>query len=99
MIYLQVQDYMHWSKSQSVSDAIQDYRSYGHDVKNKILNDAIDNMSSGADPKEVIERLANTLTNKLLHYPTVALKTANDNSETLKLAREILGLDREDKQS
>ena len=99
MIYLQVQDYMHWSKSQSVSNAIKDYRNYGQDVKNKILDDAIDNLNSGADPKAVIERLANTLTNKLLHHPTVALKAANDNSETLKLAREILGLDQEDKQS
>jgi len=99
MIYLQAQDYMHWSKSQSATNAIQDYRSYGHDIKNTILNDAIDSMSSGADPKAVIERLANTLTNKLLHHPTVALKTANDNPETLKLAREILGLDQEDKQS
>jgi glutamyl-tRNA reductase len=99
MIYLQVQDYMHQSKSQSASNAMQDYRSYGNDVKNKILNDAIENISSGADPKVVVERLANKLTNKLLHHPTVALKTIDDNSATLKLAREILGLDQENKQS
>ncbi len=99
MIYLQVQDYMHWSKSQSVSNTIQDYRTYGHDVKNKILNDAIDSVSGGADPKAVMEHLANTLTNKLLHHPTVALKTATDNSEKLKIAQEILGLNQEDKQS
>jgi glutamyl-tRNA reductase len=39
-----------------------------------MLDEAIENMSSGADPKTVMERLANTLTNKLLHHPTVALK-------------------------
>ncbi len=99
MINLQLQDYMHRSKSQSASHAIQNYRSYGNDVKNKMLNEAIENMSSGADPKAVMERLANKLTNKLLHHPTVALKTIDDNSATLKLAREILGLDQENKQS
>jgi glutamyl-tRNA reductase len=44
-----------------------------------------------------MERLANKLTNKLLHHPTVALKTIDDNSVTLKLAREILGLDQGNK--
>ena len=96
MIYLQVREYMYWSKAQSVSNTIQDYRNYGNHIKTKILNDAIESINSGADPRMIVERLANTLTNKLLHHPTIALKNADDHSEILKFARELLGLDRGD---
>ncbi len=97
MIYLQVREYMHWSKSQSVNNTIKDFRNYGHEVKAEMLSEAVESINNGSDPHMVVERLANTLTNKLLHHPTIALRSANDHSEILKFARELLGLDHDGK--
>ena len=41
-------------------------------------------IKSGSDPEQVIERLGRDLTNKLIHPPTIAMRTASaDNKQAL----------------
>ena len=49
---------------------------------------------NGASPEEALEFLANTLTNKLIHAPTVQIKQAGAKSrpEIIEVARLLLGI-------
>jgi glutamyl-tRNA reductase len=38
-------------------------------------------LAAGADPVDVAKQLAHNITNKLMHSPTVALRSAHENGE------------------
>ena len=51
-------------------------------------------LSSGKDnPATVLESLAHTLTNKLMHHPTASLRQSGGREDYVRIARELLGLD------
>ena len=52
----------------------------------------------GKSPDEAMEFLAHTLTTRLIHNPTVALRDAGEaeRSDLISLARELFDLDEED---
>lgn len=51
-------------------------RAHGESAKAEVLAKARQQLASGQDPEEVLNFLAHTLTNRLLHAPTVALREA-----------------------
>ncbi|HEY5781694.1 MAG TPA: glutamyl-tRNA reductase [Lysobacter sp.] len=51
-------------------------RAHGESAKAEVLAKAHQQLASGQDPQEVLNFLAHTLTNRLLHAPTVALREA-----------------------
>jgi glutamyl-tRNA reductase len=51
-------------------------RAHGETARDEVLAKAQQQLAAGHDPAEVLEFLANTLTNRLLHAPTVALRQA-----------------------
>lgn len=51
-------------------------RAHGESAKADVLARAQQQLAAGQDPKEVLNFLAHTLTNRLLHAPTVALREA-----------------------
>jgi glutamyl-tRNA reductase len=51
-------------------------RAHGEQARDEVLARARQQLASGHDPARVLEFLANTLTNRLLHAPTVALRQA-----------------------
>lgn len=51
-------------------------RAHGEAAKADVLARAQQQLASGQDPQEVLNFLAHTLTNRLLHAPTVALREA-----------------------
>ena len=51
-------------------------RAHGEQARDEVLAKARHQLATGHDPALVLEFLANTLTNRLLHAPTVALRQA-----------------------
>ena len=51
-------------------------------------------LAQGKSPEQVLDYLANTLTQKLIHTPTARLREASrrGDNEVLALARELLGI-------
>ena len=52
-------------------------------------------LERGGDPADLLKRLANGLTNKLIHKPTIALREAgaNDRAEVIRVVNELFSLD------
>ena len=51
-------------------------RAHGERARDEVLSKARQQLAAGHDPARVLEFLANTLTNRLMHAPTVALRQA-----------------------
>ena len=64
------------SRAQDAGPAIRILRQQADGIRQQTLEQARRMLGSGKSPDEVIEYLANTLTNRLLHAPTQALRQA-----------------------
>ena len=94
MVHLQVRDYMDWLKVQGSGETIAEFRARGERVRDELMQKARGRLARGDDPGVVLETLANTLTNKLLHHPTASLRQSGGREDFVRVARELLGLDR-----
>jgi glutamyl-tRNA reductase len=76
-------------------DTVKDYREQANSVRSHELEKAMRALANGAPAEQVLEQFARGLTNKLIHNPSSRLReaAANGETETLKLARRLLGLD------
>lgn len=92
MVHLQVQDYMDWLDVQSGDAAIAAFRERGEQIRDEVLEKARRRIARGDDPEAVLEMLAHSLTNKLLHHPTYSLRRAGRREDFLQVARELLDL-------
>lgn len=93
MVHLQVQDYMDWLKVQDSGVTINEFRTRGQSIRDDMLARAHARIRHGDDPAQVLDWLANTLTNKLLHHPTTGLRQASTDENVVRVARSLLGLD------
>lgn len=66
-------------------------RAYGRDARDAALTRARTQLAAGQDPNDVLELLAHTLTNRLLHTPTVAVREAaqRGDAEVLRVAEKL----------
>ena len=76
IIDLQVARYMETLRAGSRQETLKRLRALGDDTRDEILARARQQLSAGRDPDEVLQFLAHTLTNRLLHPPTAALREA-----------------------
>ncbi|WP_428818887.1 glutamyl-tRNA reductase [Microbulbifer sp. MCCC 1A16149] len=92
------QDFMREHRSLRAVDSIRSYRQQAQGISKDELEKTLVQLRTGADPEQLLEQLARSLTNKLIHAPTVALRkaTADGDMERLRIAREIIGLAPED---
>lgn len=83
---------LQYQASQQASPVIQAYREEGYGHKQHLLDDALQRLSNGDDPKLVVTKLANQLTNKLLHAPTSNLHHAglSGQQQLIDAAKELL---------
>lgn len=83
-----------WQRSLSAVELIRDYRHLAEEQRDKTLEKARALLAKGEDPEVVLNFLANTLTNRLLHQPSVSLRRAarTGRQEVLDVARGMLGL-------
>ncbi len=82
IIDLQVDHFMAWWQARSRQDALLNIRHYGQTQRDLALARAQTALAAGEPAQQVIERLANQLTNKLLHAPSVAVRQAALDGDT-----------------
>ncbi|HID49578.1 MAG TPA: glutamyl-tRNA reductase, partial [Chromatiales bacterium] len=94
IIETQVEHYMGWLRSLEAVDVIRGYRQQAERIRDRVLEQARRQLAAGRDPGEVLNELARTLTNKLLHQPTVQMNRAayEGREDLLDKARELFDL-------
>jgi len=87
-------EFMAWEDSLRAEESIRKYRANSERLRDETLLQAYQDIDKGADPKKVLKALGYKLTNKLIHYPTLALKASgqSDDDNDLQLLRTALGL-------
>ena len=76
IIELQVARYMENLDASSRQEPLKRLRAHGDSAREEVLAKARQQLASGRDASEVLDFLAHTLTNRLLHPPTAALREA-----------------------
>jgi len=94
IISTQVDHFMGWLRSLDAVDSIRAYREKSNQMREDALANARRQLLAGKDPQFVIEELARTLTNKLVHEPSVQMKHAayHGDQDLLKSACRLLGV-------
>lgn len=79
---------------QGATDVIRHLRAHAEQLKQQEIKKAINALSGGANPDAVITQLANSLTNKILHQPTTALRdaSADGRDDLIALAYQLFAL-------
>lgn len=76
IIDLHVEEFMGWLRSLDAFDMIRNYRGQAELTRDEVLQRAQRLLESGKTPKEALQFLAHTLTNKLLHTPSTSIRQA-----------------------
>jgi glutamyl-tRNA reductase len=94
IIDTQVEHFLAWLRSQGAQETIRDYRYQAEMTRDEVLQKALAQLNSGASADEVLQRLAHTLTNKLIHTPCTQLREAgaNERHDLIAASREIFKL-------
>lgn len=93
----QVDKFMAWLRGQDAVGSIRLFRSRAEAERDQVLEKARQMLASGKPPEAAIEFIANTLTNKLLHQPTIRLRAAaaENQHEIIRAAIELFDLKEE----
>ena len=101
IIELQVEHYLAWWRASDNQDALRRLRQRGESTRDVVLAHALEQLSQGKNPEQALEYLARTLTNKLLHAPSVMLREAAQQGDhgLLNAAARLFGAAGEDQHS
>jgi glutamyl-tRNA reductase len=85
-------------KTRDAAPTIRSVRSQAEEIRSAVNEQARQMLSAGRSPEEVMDFLSRTLTNKLMHLPSVSLRRAGEegDQELLIAARRLFGLKAED---
>ncbi|BCX88785.1 glutamyl-tRNA reductase [Methylomarinovum tepidoasis] len=94
IIDMEVEHFLAWLRAQGAGDTIRALRRQAEGHKQAALERARRALQQGASPEEALELLAHTLTQKLLHTPSVQLKQAgsHERHDLIAAARELFKL-------
>ncbi len=94
IIAMEVEHFLGWLRSQGATDTIRALRTQAREHKEQALDRARRALRRGATPEEALELLAHTLTQKLLHTPSVQLRQAgiHERHDLVAAARELFRL-------
>ncbi|MEY4211708.1 MAG: hypothetical protein RLZ92_2089 [Pseudomonadota bacterium] len=94
IIDTKVEHFLAWLRSQGAQETIRDYRLQAELTRDDALQKALSQLNSGTPADEVLQRLAHTLTNKLIHTPCAQLREAgaNERHDLIAASREIFKL-------
>ncbi len=95
IIDVQSAHFVGWLKSLDAVSTIREVRDRADTIRAEVLDKAQQQLTQGKDPQAVLEFLANTLTNKLLHSPSTRLRQAgfDGRAELIEVARELYNLE------
>ncbi|KAF7775229.1 glutamyl-tRNA reductase [Pseudoalteromonas citrea] len=90
-------EFIQWQRSLESVDVIREYRKNAQDVKNELVEKALNQLQSGKSSEKVLLELANKLTNRLTHAPTRAIQEAAKQGDIEQLAqlKQTLGIEQE----
>jgi glutamyl-tRNA reductase len=94
IIDIQVSHFQTWIRAQDASKTIYQLRKQADSTREQSLQKALNSLTSGQPADQVLERLANDLTNKILHAPSSTLKqaAADGNNDLLTAAQQLFKL-------
>ena len=81
-------------ESRKVSDIIVSYRQNAESIKTAEYEKALKQLESGQSPDAILQSMAQSLMNKLIHSPTLYLREAgaNEDQASLETALKVLGM-------
>jgi len=99
LISYQVELFKSWLQTQNVSGLITGLRGSSTMIQAELVGNAQRMLAQGKDSTDVLNYLASTLTNKLLHAPTTALRTAaaEQDVKTIEAAKLLFNLKEDEK--
>ncbi|WP_341326300.1 glutamyl-tRNA reductase [Methylotuvimicrobium sp. KM2] len=94
IIDTQVEHFLSWLRSQGALTTIKDYRIQAEQIRDEALRKTLNQLQSGISAEEALQRLAHTLTNRLIHTPSAQIREAgaNERHDLIAAAREIFKL-------
>lgn len=94
IIDTQVDHFLTWLRAQSAQSLIRDYRQNAEQTRDEVLQKNLAALKNGTPAEEALNRLAHTLTNKLLHTPSTQIRLAaeQERHDLLAAALEIFKL-------
>jgi len=94
IVTAQVDVFMRKIQSLGANDVIRAYRGKVEAMKADALEKSLKQLNAGQSPEQVLNQLAHTLTNKVLHAPTARMKEAAElgHSHVIDSARTLLDL-------
>jgi glutamyl-tRNA reductase len=97
IIETEVRQFMHWMSARGVVPTIRALRDHADRNRRHELERAFKALDRGEDPRKVLERMSESLMNKLMHPPTQALNAAEDaeRDELVTLLARLYQLHRE----
>lgn len=90
-----VEEFLAWRRSLDSVGTIRDFREQAEDIRRRTLAQAQRMLEQGRAPEDALQFLAHTLTTRLIHNPTVAIRNAgrDERTELIDAARELFDLD------
>jgi glutamyl-tRNA reductase len=96
IIDTQVDYFLAWLRSQNAHNIIRDYRIQSEQTRDETLQKALTLLKNGSTPEQALTRLAYSLTNKLIHVPSIQIRdaAANERHDVIAAAHEIFKLNK-----
>ena len=95
IINLEVKAFHQWLRTHQSADHIRELRKKAETIKLQCIEKTLIQFRQDQDAEKAIKGLANTLTNKMLHGPTIEMRKAlkNQDEETILLLQSLISTD------
>jgi glutamyl-tRNA reductase len=95
IINLEVTLFEQWLKTHQSADHIRELRDSADLIKQQAIEKALAQLRQDVDPEQALQRLANEITNKLMHKPTIEMRKAlqNEDKERIQLLKSLITAD------
>jgi glutamyl-tRNA reductase len=95
IINLEVKTFEHWLVTHQAADEIRQLRASADQIKQQCFDRVLAQYQQDHDAEKALQRLANTLTNKMLHGPTIEMRKAlrSDDQATIRLLQSLISSD------
>jgi glutamyl-tRNA reductase len=92
IINLEVTMFDRWLKTHQSADHIRQLRDGAELIKQQAIEKALAQLKQNVDAEQALQRLANEITNKLMHKPTIEMRKAlqNEDEERIQLLKSLI---------